>query len=566
LYQGTTLVRIVHLTKAVQFSSMSFLSWMFSSEVALWIIALGITGGLALALAPQLRNIRLAHIFFGSAWIWAFGCILREIMKSGMSLKTSIPLAFVLGGMIAVLALLSYYWVEQNRKEAAPPESGHGSLKINDQIKATPAPGIDAHVHKTVESLSHAPTTEPPALTAILRGIQRDQFLQELNRDLLQLIVFVRLNKSYSAQELGHFRILVQFKPGWWIRQQQQQGKSFWLAVRDGSVPWADGVIRQIGVVELAGVTGSKGPTYKQQGILDMTKNSTEVLGLGGAVPLMGLPIEKLGDLDQIQVEFFCNESLVPKIGSVEIQANTYLVSEVKADQLAERMKPPTYYWPLPLTPEELQSRWVRLSIKPDLKKPLPPGASGVIEERWLMDFHVTTPKKIVGEQTAPEPEQRGHTNSSPSSPKTPTSMRLKYSSTQIVEVMYGRPGYPGKLTLDNEGSMIQMGAANRESVTLILPTNPLLKVDTPKADEHYPTGGRLSAVFPAAGQPGMKISSAVMFSSTAGQEYTFDRLKCPMHIVKVGARSFRIMLQEVRDKSTETVKHYTYKFGISEE
>jgi hypothetical protein len=101
--------------------------WLFSPDVTLWVWPIGIGGGLTLALAPQIRNIRLAHIFFGFAWIWAFGCILEEIMKSRMSLKASIPLAFVVGGIIAVLALLSHYWVEQNHKDADAPKPSTAS-------------------------------------------------------------------------------------------------------------------------------------------------------------------------------------------------------------------------------------------------------------------------------------------------------------------------------------------------------------------------------------------------------------------------------------------------------
>jgi len=91
--------------------------WLFSPEPSLWLIAIGITGGLTLALAPQLRNIRLAHLFFGVTWLWAFGCIAEVVSLSKMPLQYTVPSVFLATVLIGVLALLSYQWVETNHHE-----------------------------------------------------------------------------------------------------------------------------------------------------------------------------------------------------------------------------------------------------------------------------------------------------------------------------------------------------------------------------------------------------------------------------------------------------------------
>jgi len=53
--------------------SMVILRWLFSIETSLWVIGLAIGAGLTMALAPTIRNVRLAHPFFLIAAIWALG-------------------------------------------------------------------------------------------------------------------------------------------------------------------------------------------------------------------------------------------------------------------------------------------------------------------------------------------------------------------------------------------------------------------------------------------------------------------------------------------------------------
>jgi len=114
---------------------------------------------------------------------------------------------------------------------------------------------------------------------------------------------------------------------------------------------------------------------------------NTDLLSAGGAIPQV-FPIITLGELDQTEVKLYCNESLVSRIESVEILANTYQVSRVEASDLAEIYREPSYFWPVELRSEEAASRWVRLSIKPDHQN--------AFERRWIIDFHSRTPRNIL--------------------------------------------------------------------------------------------------------------------------------------------------------------------------
>ncbi|MGD0295837.1 MAG: hypothetical protein ABSE86_01905, partial [Bryobacteraceae bacterium] len=101
-----------------------------------------------------------------------------------------------------------------------------------------------------------------------------------------------------------------------------------------------------------------------------------------------GFPIGTMGELDQTELQIYCNESLVDKIAGVEVFANTYRVASVDRDNLCEILGLPSYYWPQPLTETELASRWVALNMKPDQENS--------IYKKWLVDFHLQTPVRVL--------------------------------------------------------------------------------------------------------------------------------------------------------------------------
>jgi|SRR5665213_1346948 len=103
-----------------------FIYWLFGVGPCLWVVGIGIGGGLTLALAPQGRNVRLAHWFFGFAWIWAFSGIIEVLVDMKLPLKISLPVAFLATGLIGVFAVLSFVWVESNHHESGS-ESSHAA-------------------------------------------------------------------------------------------------------------------------------------------------------------------------------------------------------------------------------------------------------------------------------------------------------------------------------------------------------------------------------------------------------------------------------------------------------
>ena len=104
------------------------LLWLFGVGRVLFVVPIGISVGLALALDSRIRNIRLAHRFFGFACVWAAGGVIEVVGDMKLPLKISIPLVFVGVGLIGVLLLLSFQWVERNHQESGESKATQSAL------------------------------------------------------------------------------------------------------------------------------------------------------------------------------------------------------------------------------------------------------------------------------------------------------------------------------------------------------------------------------------------------------------------------------------------------------
>jgi hypothetical protein len=195
---------------------LSFLHWLFGTGPCLWVVAIGIGGGLTLALAPQNRNVRLAHWFFGFAWIWAFGGIIEVLIEMKLPLKIALPLAFVATGFVGVLAILSSVWVETNHQDGGRGSTAAG-VKGDLETSSHPAavgsePGLIAH-NRALPPIISKPDSkkiEGSREEAETRNLLRNvEFLQHRTDKINRIVFFIRLDKPYPPQELGPFHVLL---------------------------------------------------------------------------------------------------------------------------------------------------------------------------------------------------------------------------------------------------------------------------------------------------------------------------------------------------------------------
>ena len=154
-----------------------------------------------------------------------------------------------------------------------------------------------------------------------------------------------------------------------------------------------------------------------------------------------------------------------------------------------------------------------------------------------------------------------------PAAPVATVSVRLKYSSTQTIELSSVPGDYNETLNLDNAGTMTQVGTANLQEVGMVLMSSPSLRIERPNGKTSYQASADgVTFDFPAADKQGVTIRGAKVFQASAEDSFVFNRFKAQSHIVSVGQRKFRVMLMEIRDKSRKKHRLIQYTFGINEE
>jgi hypothetical protein len=213
------------------------------------------------------------------------------------------------------------------------------------------------------------------------RTLHRLEFLQDLNRELVWLSVVVRLDRPYSVSELGHFRIVLLFTP---LRRRRPR-PGCWIAMRDAHVTMWGGEISMMGFRSFAAIANSEQPLSDRTLRYQMIE--TDFLQIEPQLT-NDFPIGTVGELDQMELQLYCNESLVDKIARIEVWANTYCVASVDRNDLGEIFGIPNIWPLLPVTETELASRWVSLNMKPDQEMSM--------YRKWLIDFHVQTPVRVL--------------------------------------------------------------------------------------------------------------------------------------------------------------------------
>jgi hypothetical protein len=107
------------------------MDFLFSPDHTVIVVPLALGLGVTLAIAPQLRNIRLSHSFFIVAWVWSAACIVKEIGASNMRPKYAYPLVFIAVGIVGLLALATFRWVEKNHQETNPQQDSEKTSSLD---------------------------------------------------------------------------------------------------------------------------------------------------------------------------------------------------------------------------------------------------------------------------------------------------------------------------------------------------------------------------------------------------------------------------------------------------
>ncbi|MGA9055163.1 MAG: hypothetical protein WB763_01490 [Terriglobia bacterium] len=128
------------------------------------------------------------------------------------------------------------------------------------------------------------------------------------------------------------------------------------------------------------------------------------------------------------------------------------------------------------------------------------------------------------------------------------SSIRIKYSSRQVLQVANVPGNYNMILNLDNVATLLLTAPFSRKEATLLWPTLPTVTIAEPRPEEKYefPGGGTVQA-------PGIGHGFEMHGLRLAGKSkvITFD-FEHPVRFIRVGERIFRVSLESVRDKASK--------------
>jgi hypothetical protein len=136
---------------------------------------------------------------------------------------------------------------------------------------------------------------------------------------------------------------------------------------------------------------------------------------------------------------------------------------------------------------------------------------------------------------------KRQHGTTEAPAPTTFPSVRVAYSSRQVLQISNVPGDYNRALNLDNVATLRLSVPFSRESVTLLWPTSPPTTIE----------------------EPGATTRNLSITNWTT--KITFD-VTHPVQLIRVGERIFRVSLEDIHDKTTpERIFWFQYEFAISE-
>lgn len=223
--------------------------------------------------------------------------------------------------------------------------------------------------------------------TGVEEQLKRIEFLQQRGKPIRTAMFRVGLNESYSVEELGHFRILLEIID----LQSGPDHPTLWLAARDAfmqeTIPFFNVRIASPGTRTIG---WSRSPEDKLQDTMVGEPRLTEILAWA-TINNRG-PFQTIGALEGKFLNVFISESLADKIVYFGFAVDDYLLAGF-SDKCIDRVRSkPLVEWPSPLLEKEKTVGWIELLPKrywpnDNSRPPLRPP--------FILDFGRYTPTKL---------------------------------------------------------------------------------------------------------------------------------------------------------------------------
>lgn len=273
------------------------------------------------------------------------------------------------------------------------------SLQAEDVGRRPDSPAL-----ATSSPMASPASTQTPQLSEA--QLARTEFRNEATRPVRDVAVNVKLNRSYSIQELGHFRIL-------YVISDNVETPEFYLGCQDlyreNTVNRSvDPTVKQFGINYTARYRASKDSnTYVAIPVYTRSPKYSGILSASQWVDTLGFSLDlynqiptlkTVEDLNRKVLHIYVTAPLIDKISEISFTVNNYQLVSGKIDSLMFTEDKPSVGWFKPLSNDERAVQWRGVFQKAtgEIAKTL-----GVREVavQWSLDFGVIDPKKL------PEPK-----------------------------------------------------------------------------------------------------------------------------------------------------------------
>ncbi len=264
---------------------------------------------------------------------------------------------------------------------------------------------------KTTENhpmpVTFSSATPVPASMSTPTPDLRSELRADSNRAIRLVTMRVTLNRKYSIDELGHFRIMYEV-----AKTTNRIIPEFYLGCQDNYEinTSADLRAKQFGyfwTVRNREPNNTYRPTVKygkgrQYSAVIGNTQTTDTVEISWDLYNQISSDKILEDLNGKELYIFVTESLVDKISAVSFQVNNWELFSVTADRLIFPDDKPIAPWFIQLSKEENAIPWKGVYMRND--EPLPPQIMERFKGQnpgwvWSLDFGLLHPKRL------PEPE-----------------------------------------------------------------------------------------------------------------------------------------------------------------
>jgi hypothetical protein len=222
--------------------------------------------------------------------------------------------------------------------------------------------------------------------SAVDKKLGRIEFLHDCNKQLSTVGVVVVFDRPYSADELGHFRVLARILD---LRQRDPHPELCFGA-------------RDAYPVHHEGETARKLVGYQVRAWSPSTKEDIQTTILSYAEPTVSQihvechvyrqgPFSTLGALEGLSLSVHVTSTITDRIASIGVTANEYLLAFVEKAELMTLNEDPSVEWPDELKEEESSVGWMPMMIR---GKGWLPGVE-FMPKPLSLDFSAYTPRRF---------------------------------------------------------------------------------------------------------------------------------------------------------------------------